>query len=62
MVRKDKLDEGKIERLIALLRSQATSRPALAEDLRTEANYFEDNQDACAIPSFASWDFSWVPA
>jgi hypothetical protein len=38
MVRKDKLDQGKIERLIALLRSQAASRPELAEDIRTEAN------------------------
>jgi hypothetical protein len=29
MVRKDKLDEGKIERLVALMRSQAASHPPL---------------------------------
>jgi len=54
MVRKDKLDEGKIERLVALLRSQAA--PALAEDLaeelRTEANYFEDNKERMRYPQF----------
>ena len=52
MVRKDKLDEGKIERLVALLRSQAASHPALAEDLRTEANYFEDNKERMRYPKF----------
>ena len=52
MVRKDKLDEGKIERLVALLRSQAASRPELAEDLRTEANYFEDNKERMRYPKF----------
>jgi hypothetical protein len=56
MVRKDKLDEGKIERLVALLRSQAASHPALAEDLaeelRTEANYFEDNKERMRYPQF----------
>jgi hypothetical protein len=57
MVRKDKLDEGKIERLIALLRSQAASRPELAEDLRTEANYFEDNQERMRYPKFRKQGF-----
>jgi hypothetical protein len=52
MVRKDKLDEGKIERLVRLLRAQAASRPELAEDLRTEANYFEDNQERMRYPKF----------
>jgi hypothetical protein len=52
MVRKDKLDEGKIERLVALLRSQAASRPELAEDLRTEANYFEANKERMRYPKF----------
>ena len=52
MVRKDKLDEGKIERLVVLLRSQAASHPALAEDLRTEANYFEDNKERMRYPKF----------
>jgi len=52
MVRKDKLDEGQIERLVALLRSQAASHPKLAEDLRTEANYFEDNKERMRYPKF----------
>jgi hypothetical protein len=52
MVRRDKLDEGKIERLVALLRSQAPSHPELAEDLRTEANYFEDNKERMRYPKF----------
>lgn len=52
MVRNDKLDEGKIERLVALLRSQAASHPELAQDLRTEANYFEDNKERMRYPTF----------
>jgi hypothetical protein len=52
MVRKDKLDEGKIEPLVRLLRAQAASRPELAEDLRTEANYFEDNKERMRYPKF----------
>jgi len=52
MVRKDKLDQGKIERLIALLRSQAASRPELAEDIRTEANYFEASKERMRYPKF----------
>jgi hypothetical protein len=52
MVRKNKLDEGKIERLVALLRSQAASHPELAEDLGTEANYFEDNKERMRYPKF----------
>lgn len=52
MVRKHQLDEGKIERLVALLRSQAASHPALAEDLRTAANYFQDNKERMRYPKF----------
>jgi hypothetical protein len=52
MVWKDKLDQGKIERLVASLRSQAASRPELAENLRTEANYFEDNKERMRYPKF----------
>jgi hypothetical protein len=52
MVRKDKLDEGKIERLVALLRSQAASHPELAKDIHTEANYFEDNKERMRYPKF----------
>jgi hypothetical protein len=52
MVRKDKLDRGKIERLVASLRSQAASHPELAEDIRTEANYFEVNKERMRYPKF----------
>jgi hypothetical protein len=52
MVRKDELDEGKIERLVALLGSQAASHPERAEDVRTEANYFEDNKERMRYPQF----------
>jgi hypothetical protein len=51
MVRKDKLDQGKIERLVASLRSQATHLE-LAEDIRTEANYFEANKERMRYPKF----------
>ena len=52
MVRKDKLDNGKIERLVASLRSLAASHPDLAEDIFTEANYFENNQERMRYPKF----------
>jgi hypothetical protein len=52
MVGKDKLDQGKIERLVACLHSQAASHPELAEDIRTEANYFEDNKERMRYPKF----------
>jgi hypothetical protein len=62
MVRKDKLDEGKIERLIGLLRSPATSRPRSQRTSAPKPTTSKTTKSACAIPSFASWDFSWVPA
>jgi hypothetical protein len=52
MVRRDKLDNGKIERLVASLRSVAASHPELAEQIRTEANYFEDNKERMRYPQF----------
>jgi hypothetical protein len=52
MRRKDKLDQGKIERLVASLRSQAAAHPELAEDIRTEANYFEANKERMRYPKF----------
>ena len=51
MMRKDKLDQGKIERLVASLRSQAAAHP-LAEDIRTEANYFEAHKERIRYPKF----------
>jgi hypothetical protein len=52
MVRKDKLEDGKIERLVAALRSVAASHPELAEDIGTEANYFENNKERMRYPKF----------
>jgi hypothetical protein len=52
MVRKDKLDEGRIEALVGSLRSLAASHPELAEQIRTEANYFESNQERMRYPEF----------
>lgn len=52
MVRQDKLDHGKIEALVTSLRSLATSHPELADDIRTEANYFKDNKERMQYPQF----------
>jgi hypothetical protein len=52
MVEKDKLDDGKIEDLVASLRSLEASHPGLAEDIRTEANYFEGNKERMRYPKF----------
>jgi hypothetical protein len=45
MVAKDKLDDGKIEDLVASLRALEASHPSLAKDIATEANYFAGNQE-----------------
>ena len=37
------LDKGKIEKLVPSLRSLAYTNPALAEKIRTEADYFQTN-------------------
>jgi hypothetical protein len=52
MVKKDKLDEGKIEALVHSLRSGAASHGELAEEIRTEANYFESNKERMRYPKF----------
>ena len=52
MVRKDKLDDGKIEALVRSLRSVAASHPQLAEEIRAEANYFEGNKERMRYPEF----------
>jgi hypothetical protein len=56
MVRKDKLDEGRIEALVRSLRSVAASHPELAEQILTEANYFESNQERMRYPEFRKQD------
>jgi hypothetical protein len=52
MVRKDKLDDGKIEALVRSLHSVAASHPELAEQIRAEANYFEGNKPRMRYPKF----------
>ena len=52
MVKKDKLDDGKIEALVRSLRSVAASHPQLGEEIRAEANYFEGNKERMRYPKF----------
>ena len=52
MVRKDKLDNGKVEGLIHLLRAAAVARPDLAEEIDIEINYFETNKARMRYPEF----------
>ncbi len=52
MVHQDLLDEGKIEDLVARLRSIDTANPELAEKIRTEAAYFENNAKRMRYPEF----------
>jgi hypothetical protein len=46
------LDKGKIEKLVAALRSIDTANPEVAEKLRTEADYFERNAERMRYPKF----------
>ena len=52
MVQKDKLDDGKIEDLVATLRSLEASHPGSTEDIGTEATYFENNKERMRYPKF----------
>ena len=46
------LDEGKIEELVAALRSLQSPSTELAEKIRTEAEYFEKNAERMRYPKF----------
>jgi hypothetical protein len=46
------LDEGKIEDLVASLRSLDSSHPELAEEIRMEADYFEKHTERMRYPKF----------
>jgi hypothetical protein len=46
------LDRGKIEKLVAALRSMASDNPEVAEKIRAEANYFERNAERMRYPKF----------
>lgn len=46
------LDKGKIEKLVAALRSIDSTNPELADEIRTEAGYFETNAERMRYPKF----------
>ena len=46
------LDKGKIEKLVAALRSIRSANPEVAEKIRTEADYFERNAERMRYPKF----------
>jgi hypothetical protein len=52
MVHQDLLDEGKIEELVAALRAVDSSNPELAEKIRIEVGYFENNRERMRYPKF----------
>ena len=53
VVHKDALlDEGKIEDLVASLRSIVSSNPELSEKIRMEADYFQKNTERMRYPEF----------
>ena len=52
MIHQDMLDEGKIEGLVAALRAIDASSPELAERIRIEAGYFENNAKRMRYPEF----------
>ena len=47
-----KLDGGKIEKLVRFLRSMSASTPALADTIRIQAAYFENNAERMRYPEF----------
>jgi hypothetical protein len=48
------LDKGKIEKLVAAIRSIHSAHPDVAEKIRTEADYFENNAERMRYPKFRS--------
>ena len=52
MIKQDKPDDGKIERLVASLHTLANSHPRLAKMIRTEADYFQSNAECMRYPQF----------
>jgi len=46
------LDKGKIEKLVASLRSIVSTNPEVIEKIRTEADYFERNAERMRYPKF----------
>ena len=60
MVRKDKLDDGKIEALIRLLRAAASAHPHLAKRSARKSTTSKRIKNVCAIPSFENRGYSWA--
>jgi hypothetical protein len=54
MIHQDLLDEGKIEDLVAALRAINSPNPELADKIRIEAGYFENNTERMRYPKFRS--------
>ena len=54
MPRQHLLDDGKIKKLVAHLRTLSPDNPELAAAVRTEANYFERNAERMRYPEFHS--------
>jgi hypothetical protein len=52
MVHQDLLDEGKIEELVSALRAIDSTNPELADKIRVEAGYFENNRERMRYPTF----------
>jgi hypothetical protein len=52
MVHQDMLDEGKIEELVSRLRAIDSSSQELADKIRVEAGYFENNRQRMRYPIF----------
>jgi hypothetical protein len=51
-VQQNRLDQGKIEKLVLALRSIYTTNPEVAEKLRTETEYFQTNAERMRYPEF----------
>jgi hypothetical protein len=52
MVQQNRLDKGRIEKLVGALRSIESANAEVAEKLRTEADYFERNAKRMRYPEF----------
>lgn len=52
MVEQDKLDEGKIEEIVATLRCPEAAHSGFVEDIEKEGNYFEANQERMRYAEF----------
>jgi hypothetical protein len=51
-VQQNRLDKGKIERLVLELGSTQTSNPEVAEELRKQTEYFQTNAERMRYPEF----------